>query len=482
MNIIKEQRELIIQDNNTAQTSLEYILENANKQTDTLFIKDKLHGDLDFKIIKEMGFGQLTNIIIREGEITSIANLPQGILLFECTNNLLINIENLPNSLQTLKLDYNYIDDIDISYLTKLNLFNISHNKLSNIERLPKSLITINIQNNVLNRINLDGLNHLKQLNFSNNQVSIVDNLPNNIIELSYDNNPTFEFRNKNEIVELPKNVKTMEDDVKLKYIEALHEYFKLKNKYMNDWRELKRKIFNNSRSKKVARQKIALIQMPCIKCKRNVGTIFQTKDNRHIAICGDKASPCNLNIQLFNGEDTVPILELLSDLKISTDEIKMSIIQHKLDTLFNYISEEESIKLYKTELDNFFVESSLYKDYLDRYNELYNNINNKELIDKKNGEIFKLIETNREILKEYSNSSNESNRIELMQNVMHTQIQQILPETRNISSLKYDISEIIEEEIKPDVFIHTLHQEIIDPRKNYVYINEPPRVIHFVK
>ena len=43
MNIIKEQRELIIQDNNTAQTSLEYILENANKQTDTLFIKDKLH-------------------------------------------------------------------------------------------------------------------------------------------------------------------------------------------------------------------------------------------------------------------------------------------------------------------------------------------------------------------------------------------------------------------------------------------------------
>jgi hypothetical protein len=107
MNIIKEQRELIIQDNNTAQTSLEYILENANKQTDTLFIKDKLHGDLDFKIIKEMGFGQLTNIIIREGEITNIANLPEGILLFECTNNLLINIENLPNSLQTLKLDYN---------------------------------------------------------------------------------------------------------------------------------------------------------------------------------------------------------------------------------------------------------------------------------------------------------------------------------------------------------------------------------------
>lgn len=482
MNIINEQRENIIQNSNTAQQSLAYLLENINKQTTTIFIKEMLHGDLDLSVIKEMGFGRLESIIFREGEITSIINIPEGIIHFECINNLLINIDKFPASLQSINLDNNYINTIDISYLKKLYLFNISHNKLSNIERLPQSLTTLNCENNDLQRIDLDGSSSLVNLNISNNKITIVENLPDNMVAFLYDNNPTFEYRNKGESIDLPTNTNIMDDKTKINYINALHDYFKLKNKYMKEYKEIKHKIFKKSENKRVARNNIARVKMACIKCKRKVGTIFETKDNRHIAICGDTKSPCTLNIQIFNGADTVSIIEILDDLKWGNDENKRTIIQHKFDTLFNYISEEESIKLYKTELENINSVSSIYKEYLDMYNDLYNNVNKKSTIDKKNREIFTIIEKNREILKEYSNSANASEKMELIKNVVHTQIQELLPETRSVSLLKYDINTIVREEQMSDVFHYKLFQMMVDPQKNYVYSGEPPRVIHFVK
>lgn len=482
MNIITEQRENIILNNNTAQNSFIYILENMNKQTDTIHIKNILYGDLDFKIMGEMGFGLVKRIIINKGEITNILNLPNSILHFECVDNLLINIENLPVSIETLILESNYIENIELSNLTKLNTLNISHNKLTVLERFPKTIQSLNCQNNYLQRIDLDGITKLTNLNISNNQITIVENLPDNLVEFLYDNNPTIEFRNKSNVVEIPSNVKIMEDDNKLKYVEALHEYFKLKNKYMDKLRELKHKTFKNAPNKRAAQQRISLIKMPCIKCKRKVGTIFQTKDNRHIAICGDKVAPCSLNIQLFNGGDNIHILNLLNDLKITVDELKGSIIQHRLDTLFSYISEEESLKIYQNELNEFNDVSIIHKEYLDMYNDLYNNENTKALILKKNQNIFHIIERNRDILKEYANITNETTKRELIQNVVHTQIEQLIPETRNVSLLKYGIQEIITEELKPNVFIHQLYQLPVDPQRNFVYMKEEPSIISFVK
>jgi hypothetical protein len=480
MNIISEQREQIITENNTAQSALLFLLDKLNTQTDTIEINYKIHGDLDFKILTERGFNLVTKIVITEGSVTNVSNLPNGIIHFECNNNLLINLEEIPLSLEVLTIDYNYIDNINVSYLTKLRELNISHNKLTDLESLPLSLEILNCEFNSITRLDLDKLK-LKNLNISNNLISIIENLSENIVQFSYDNNPSIEFRNKNEHVDIPKNATQLIDDVQLKYIEALHEYYKLKNTYMTKLRYTKHTLYKRETNQRQRRQAMARIKSPCIKCKRNVDTIFTSKNNRHIAVCGDTKDPCTLNIQLFNGSDNVSIFELLDDLKTTVDEIKQSTIQHKLDTLFNYISVEQSLQLYNTELEEFNTISAIYKEYIDMYNDLYNNPTTRALIDKKMTETYKRIEETRDILSQYD-MSNASKNKELIQNVVDTQINHILPEMFNVRLLKYDINEVIKDEYKLGVYNYVLHQRDVNPIKDFIYTGEPPRVIHFVK
>ena len=104
-----EQREDIIKDNNTAQNQLLSVLENLTKSSKELKIDEALFGDLDFSILKEQGYGNIKSIILADGQITNIDGLPAGLLHFECPNNLLITLDDLPSSLKSLKilLDFN---------------------------------------------------------------------------------------------------------------------------------------------------------------------------------------------------------------------------------------------------------------------------------------------------------------------------------------------------------------------------------------
>ena len=121
MNIIREQREHIITNNNIGNTELANILENTNKQIESLVIKESLHGDLDFSIIKTMGFGLIKEITIHEGDVISISNLPEGLKKFTCIKNLLIELENLPKSIEELDVNNNYIEGFSIDYLKNLD-------------------------------------------------------------------------------------------------------------------------------------------------------------------------------------------------------------------------------------------------------------------------------------------------------------------------------------------------------------------------
>ena len=98
---------------------------------------------------------------------------------------------------------------------------------------------------------------------------------------------------------------------------DALNTYYSLKNQYENNFNKDKNKIKNTPglswREKRLEFQKL---KKKCINCKRPVGTKFQTiteenLDERHlIAVCGDRANPCPLNIDLNIGY-TVDILDV---------------------------------------------------------------------------------------------------------------------------------------------------------------------------
>ena len=72
MNNSKQEREDIINENNTAQQQLTDILTTYNKQTDILNVNELLYGDIDLTILREQGFQLVKKVFFHPGKITNI--------------------------------------------------------------------------------------------------------------------------------------------------------------------------------------------------------------------------------------------------------------------------------------------------------------------------------------------------------------------------------------------------------------------------
>jgi Leucine-rich repeat (LRR) protein len=438
MTLNKDKHYEIIQQNNTAQSEILSILENYSRETDTLRISTPLHGDLNLSVLDELGFNKIKHIIIGKGELTSIL-LPKKVETLECTENFLLTLKSLPKSLIYLNVSYNIIEDIDISNLTNLEVLNVSHNKINSIENLPKSIKEIICDFNKIQYLNLQNLDNLVKLHASNNNITLIENLPEGITDIQVENNPSITFRNSNtDAVMNTSNVDNDHENMR-NYNEALNEYFRLKNKYETDFKNAKRTVYKNEPNKKIAKQAVLQVKPKCIKCKRPVGTIFSRHDSRYEAICGDATNPCSLDIQLFPGF-LAPLQYIFDTVKDDFDEVKDTIIKQKLDTLFNYISEEQSVSMFKKEIELYNEYSSLYKQYLDKYNDLYNNEPRNTLLKTKLERLFKLTESNRKLLDEY----NKTNNYEFLKAAVDLQKNKIIPETHNIRMLKHQIMEML--------------------------------------
>ena len=64
MNIIKDQRETIINENNTAQQRFNDILDKMNNILKILEIREPLHGDLNLSVLNEEDFKSIDTIIL----------------------------------------------------------------------------------------------------------------------------------------------------------------------------------------------------------------------------------------------------------------------------------------------------------------------------------------------------------------------------------------------------------------------------------
>jgi hypothetical protein len=438
---MEEQREDIIKSNNTAQTQFLSILENLAKNSKEIEISEALYGDLDLSVIKGLGYGNLKSIILKDGQITNITGFPEGLIHFECPNNLLITLDDLPSSLKHLTVSFNHLTTLDISKLEDLETLVVSHNQINSLENLPKKLLELVCDNNKLERLNLDGLTELKVLNVSNNRITLIENLPVGVVDFKMENTPGIEFRNSL----LPSFEEKDDDEEKNKknYIESLNEFFRLKREYDTKKSDMMKKAFKKEPSRKLGKLAALSVKPACINCKRPVGTIFSKREtDKYTAICGDAGNPCNLNIKIFNGK-TINLPYILNVYQEEIDDIKDTIIRQKLDTLFSYTTEEKSVELFKKELDTYNANSKIFKNLLEKYNELYDNKDTQELIKKKSESVFMLIEKIRDLLKEYEKTEN----LAILKTAMDAQINELYPEIRNIRLLKNEVVELNEDE-----------------------------------
>lgn len=474
MNIIEEQRDNILKENNTAQAYLKDFLEKFNKASRDISILAPLHGELDFSVLKDYGITNITKIVLTKGDITSIIGLPESLLEFECPDNLLTVLDGLPSNITRIEIPHNYLDDFDLSSLTNLETLIINDNKLTTIENIPPNIKELNCSNNNLSFLNLSGVVRLEKLIVSNNPITVIENLPEGIVDFQMENTPSIEFRNSS-IAAILENNEPKEKQKNIK--DALNDYFKLKSAYETTVHDMKKKIFEKADTKRQAKRDVLTIKPPCIKCKRPVGTVFSRQNGRYNAICGDSAKPCGLDIQIFIGDSNMNFNYILEIFREDNEELKENIIRQKLDTLFNYTTEQESIKIFKKELEKFNSNSNIYKKLIDKNNELFHSIDKKHLIEKKNDEIFHLIERVNALLKEYENTQNR----ELLKQAVYIQIKEIQPEIRNLRNLKHEIMEL---NSYTENYQHkySVYQYPIEFSKLDSEFGEHPRVIKFNK
>ena len=129
-----------------------------------------------------------------------------------------------------------------------------------------------------------------------------------------------------------------------------LNNYYKLKTEYKESL-DKKKNIIKNLKeiSWKEKHHKFNKLKFKCITCKRPIGTIFSTKldkdtGERHlIAICGDRKSPCPLNINIQLGI-SYNCSKSLNDDEKTISNYKKEVIIDKNNLLFGYISSDDAV------------------------------------------------------------------------------------------------------------------------------------------
>jgi len=227
---------------------------------------------------------------------------------------------------------------------------------------------------------------------------------------------------------------------------EAVNEYFKLKNKYQtsiqNDVNKIRHNKNLNKREKKTAFQSL---KPKCINCSRPVGTLFSSKFDKDknyrvlSAFCGDIVNPCDLRIVINAGRGLESYLDIIMDIEETLQKEKNNLIQDKNDLLFGYISTEEALnnfELLKKEISEL---TNSYSFHLGEFNDITNNKEEKEILNKNQETAYLLIDE----IKEAVGKFNENNEASFVHDSVEIYVNQLQPLLTKIRNSKYMSSRV---------------------------------------
>ena len=236
----------------------------------------------------------------------------------------------------------------------------------------------------------------------------------------------------------------------------------------------MKKRVFKNASSRKEAKEAIQTIKPSCFRCKRKVGTIFETKPNYYLAICGDNEKPCDLQIKIFTGNFAHYEKELhfYNELR---EISKSSIIREKMNNIFSFTDDEDAKKLFEKHLDDYNLENELYEEMIDMHKTLFFNYENKKQIKNTEREIYQTQQNNKLLIDEYKKTNNK----ELVKQLVKNNTEIIEPLMKKISNLQNEVQEVNYDDSSNiyKVFKYPVHMD-----KMEVNIEEEPSVKEFIK
>lgn len=363
----------------TANQEFARILDKKKPNITELTISIPLYGNLNLSVLSQKGFSKIETIHFVEGYLITITNIPPTIKKLILNGQLLKKIE-LPDDLEHLEIENNlFVGEFSLKNQRRLKYLNISFNQIKSFGKndlniLPETLEELYCHHNLLKNLYLGTCYKLQVLHCDNNAKLLkIYDIPESVINIRL---PEKAIQLRLEDDEKDKNKKDKNDSENA-YLESIRHYFHIKQKYEKSLKTDKKKL------------------PKCIGCSRNVGIIFSGKNQKYIASCGDTSKPCKWKILLHRGDNYV-FRDVLEEMRKILEETKENIIQQKMDTLFEYISENKSADLFKKQLSLFKINSELVEKYDKMYEDMYFNKEKLEIIQQKKKEIQdKIIEMN---------------------------------------------------------------------------------------
>jgi hypothetical protein len=411
MNKVEKRKEIIasLEQVSSANEEFSQILDKKKNNIIELDILESLDGNLNLAILTEKGFIKLEILRFSPGNITSLTNIPDGLKTLIINDNLLEEI-NLPDSIEHIDIGNNVLKgEFDFIRNTLLKYIRVSYNQLSSLENLSENLEELYCDHNILSSLNLKNTTRLSVLHCNYNSKLVLHDLPDTLIDT---NLPEQRIQVENT------KIKTTKE-----YLDSLRKYFNLKNEYETELMDLKRK----AKSKK----RILKTLPSCIGCSRKVGMVFSGKDQKYMAYCGDSAKPCDWKIVIHRG-DFYSFLETIEVMRDNLEETKENIIRQKMDTLFQYITEEKSADLFKKQLSFFKTNTEMVEKYYQDYLDIYFSASKKEIVELKQKKIQEWIVKLQQHLLEGE-----------LEEVVRIQCKEIQPIAKYIQGLNYPFMEI---------------------------------------
>jgi hypothetical protein len=454
MDKFERRLQIISKKEESATKQLQKFLEKKNRKLRDIAISIPLEGELNLAILSEMGFTNVDILRFVPGSITGIYNVPSNVHVLQLGDQLIENMgDYIPDSIEHLEMQHNLLSgEMDFTRFTHLKTINVSFNQLSSLgENLPESLEEIVCDHNTIADLFLDNCPKLHKLHCDHNPNLVLHDIPDTVIDRKLPDTVQFvsSFAGNTDTRVNKKNIQQSRE-----VNESILKYFQLKDKYEASAHKSKSK-------KKTKKPKNKLLK--CLGCNRNVGMIFSGKDQKYSAYCGDSASPCSFKIVIHRGDHYL-FRDTLQEMIDNLEETKERIIRQKMDTLFQYISEEKSADLFKKQIAFFKTNSEMVDKYMQQYISMYFNPAKTEILQQKRKKIQeKLLE-----LGEHSENGNISEIVRIQMEIkgIAEYIQRESYEFMNVVLMNNDDTRLI--------------QLPVVPSKLEINHGETPKVEHF--
>ena len=392
----------------------------GGKKGNQCYVNESLDGPIDLFSLHDSDVEELHFV---DGTISQLENVPRGVKKVVINGNKLKEIPRSPN-LVHLEANDNELTHVNLKDLNNLVSLYLNNNRINDIQNIPASLKVLYISGNELRNLDLNGANSCTTVNCLNNMML------EQIIRGKQFSDPYFKLEKDPHtkiIVQMAGGAKSS-IDVKT----AVENYYKLKKQYEDNKTKVIEKIKNKEISKQKKIKEIRNAQFKCVNCGKEGGTIFKKDDSYLKAICGNKMDPCKLNIKILS---SMTLSENdIREMEAEVNAAKQNIIKLKMETLFGYITEEESIKKFEKNVEIIKKNSVLNTPKFELQN---------DSIKKKMDTVYAEMANIRELLNEYGTTNNKR----LLKDIAlkHQTINDILTVVR---SIKYPIHEVVQETV----------------------------------